>query len=116
MPVKRRISKTRRVEVNPEMRAYLTDELEDVFFFDDPEIIDAWQQLEGEIVEQWILTRPGSRPRAWWRLSAPKPGRQTIGRRNRMCVPCAPPSPADQRRFLRRHKLLLPGEEERLAD
>ena len=116
MPRKRRIAKTRRVEVTPKMRAYLTDELEHLFFFENPEISAAWAQLGAEIVEQWILTRPGTRPRMWWRLDAPEPGRLSNGgppggAPNRLTIPCTPPSPADQLAFLRRHDLLEPGEE-----
>ncbi len=120
MPRKRRIAKTRRVEVTPKMRAYLTDELEHLFFFENPEITDAWDQLGAEIVEQWILTRPGTRPRMWWRLDAPEPGRLSNGgppggAPNRLVIPCTLPSPADQEAFLRRHDLLRRGELERLT-
>ncbi len=121
MPVKRRKAKQRRVEVTPEMRAYLTDELEHLYFFENAEISDAWDQLGAEILESWGLVHPCTRPRMWWRIDAPEPGRLSNGgppggAPNRLVIPCPLPSPADQLAFLRRHDLLLPGEERRLAD
>ncbi len=78
----------RRVEVTPEMRAYLTDELEHLFFFENAEISDAWNQLGAEILESWVRAHPGSRPRMWWRIDAPKPGRLSN---------CGPPGGAPNR-------------------
>ena len=121
MTIKRtRRARNRRAEVTPGMRAFLTDELEHLFFFENAEISAAWAQLGAEIVEQWILTRPGTRPRMWWRIDAPEPGRLSNGgppggAPNRLVIPCTPPSPADQDVFLRRHELLLPGERDRLT-
>ena len=120
MPVKRRKAKQRRVEVTPEMRAYLTDELEHLYFFENPEISAAWAQLGAEILESWVRAHPGSRPRMWWRIDAPEPGRLSNGgppggAPNRLVIPCTLPSPADQEAFLRRHELLLPGERDRLT-
>ena len=120
MPVKRRHAKQRRAEVSSQVREYLEDQLDYIFFAENTEITAGWQQLEAEIVEQWILTRPGTRPRMWWRISAPEPGRLSNGgppggAPNRLVIPCTLPSPADQEAFLRRHDLLLPGELERLT-
>ncbi len=117
MPRKRRQPKQRRVEVTPEMRAYLTDELEYLFFFENPEISAAWAQLEAEILEEWITAYPCTRPHMWWRINAPEPGRLSNGggrAPNRVTIPCTPPTPAQQAKFLRRHGLLLPGELDRL--
>ena len=121
MPRKRRNVKQRRAEVTPEMRAYLTDELEHLFFFENPEITDAWASLAAEIVESWARSHPGTRPRMWWRLDAPEPGRLSNGAPlggapNRLCIPAAVPTLAQQKRFLRRHGLFLPGELARLND
>ena len=120
MPRKRRNPKTRRAEVTLEMRAYLTDELEHLYFFENPEISAAWEQLEDEVIESWVRAMPGTRPRMWWRISAPEPGRQTNGggegkAPNRLTIPCTPPSPAAQLDFLRHHDLLKPGELDRLT-
>ncbi len=121
MPTKRTSrARNRRAEVTPKMRAYLTDELEHLFFFENAEISDAWAQLEAEILEEWITAYPCTRPRMWWRIDAPAPGRLTNGggegkAPNRLTIPCTPPSPADQLAFLRRHDLLEPGERERLT-
>ncbi len=121
MPVKRRTPKTRRAEVDPQIRAYLEDETDHLFFFDSAEIAAAWQEIGAEIVEVWAHAKPGTRPRSWWRLSAPEPGRQFNGggqgkAPNRLEIPMTPPTPPRQVTFLRQHKLFLPGEERRLAD
>ncbi len=119
MPVKRRHAKQRRAEVSSQVREYLEDQLDHIFFAGNAEITAGWQQLGAEIVEQWILTRPGTRPRMWWRLDA-EPGRLSNGggegkAPNRLTIPCTPPPPAEQKRFLERYDLLLPGELERLT-
>jgi hypothetical protein len=120
MPVKRRHAKQRRAEVTPEMRAYLTDELEYLYFFENPEISAAWAQLGAEILESWVLVHPGTRPHMFWRLDAPEPGRLSNGgppggAPNRLVIPCTLPSPADQEAFLRRHDLRLRDELELLT-
>ncbi len=117
MPRKRRNPKTRRAEATPEMCAYLTDELEHLFFFENPEITAAWAALGAEIVDLWARSHPGTRPRMWWRLDAPEPVRLSNGGDpNRLCIPTAVPTPAQQKRFLRQHGLFLPGELARLSD
>ena len=121
MPRKRRNPKTRR-EVPDRIRRYFREEIDYTFFYDSAEIAAAWDQIGQEIVEDWILTRPGTRPMAWWRLSAPEPGRTHdsgggLGRGpENLDIPIAAPPPAQQTAFLRRHDLLLPGELARLND
>ena len=110
-----RRARGRRAEVTSKMREYLEDQLEHLFFFENPEITDAWEQLGAEIVEEWITTHPFTRPRMWWRIDAPEPGRLTNGggegkAPNRLTVPIATPTPAQQKRFLKRHGLLQPSE------
>ena len=78
MPVKRRKAKQRR-EAPDRIRQYFREEIEYTFFHDDAEIAAAWDQIGQEIVADWILTRPGTRPMAWWRHSAPEPGRTSGG-------------------------------------
>lgn len=39
---------------------------------------EAWEQLGDEILAEWIMENPGSRPFAWWLFSAPEPRRQRI--------------------------------------
>jgi hypothetical protein len=121
MPRKRRHAKQRRVEVDAMMREYFEDKIKYVFFFNNFELSDGWNQIGDEIVAAWILTRPGTRPRMWWRLSAPEHGRLSNGgppggAPNRLDIQMAAPPPAQQKRFLKRHSLLLPGELERLAE
>ena len=122
MPVKRRKAKQRRAEVPDRIREYFREEIRHTFFYDNAEIATAWDQIGDEIVADWILTRPGTRPMAWWRLAAPPPGRTTDGGggpgRAPECldIPLAAPTPAQQLTFLRQHGLLLPGELARLSD
>ena len=120
MPRKRRKAKQRRVEVSDKMRAYLEDELDHLFFFDNAEITAAWNEVGAGILAAWIRSKPGTRPRMWWRLDAPESDRQSNGggrgkAPNRLTIPCTPPSPAAQLDFLRHHDLLKPGELDRLT-
>ncbi len=121
MPRKRRNPKTRRAEVPDLIRKYLGEEVRHTFFHDNAEISAAWNQIGDEIVEDWVRTRPGTRPMIWWRLSAPSPGRTTDGgggpgrRPETLDIPIAAPTPAAQKRFLKRCNLLLPGELARLS-
>ena len=121
MPRKRRNPKQRHTEVHDVIRAYFREERKHTFFYSSGEIAAAWDQIGGEIVEDWIRDRPGTRPMIWWRLSAPEPGRTSDGRAGPgrlaedLDIPIAAPSSADQLEFLRRHSLLLPGEERRAA-
>ena len=120
MPVKRRKAKQRRVEVPDRIRKYFREEIDHTFFYDNAEIAAAWDQIDQETVEDWILTRPGTRPMIWWRLSAPEPGRTHDGgggpgrAPDNLDIPIA--APAQQLTFLRRHGLPLPGELARLSD
>ena len=61
---------------------------------------DLWRLFGDQVLADWAVESPGTRPTAWWRFSAPD-------RR-----------PADgetEAAYLRRHRLFLPGEEERLT-
>ncbi len=120
MPVKSRKAKQRR-EVPELIRRYFREEIRHTFFHDNAEIAGAWNEIGDEIVRDWILTRPGTRPMTWWRLSAPEPGRTTdggggLGRApENLDIPIPAPAPAEQTAFLRQHGLFLPGEEKRAA-
>ncbi len=123
MPVKRRMAKQRRAEVPDRIREYFREEIQHTFFYDSSEISAAWDLTGQEIVEDWILTRPGTRPMIWWRLSAPEPGRTHDGggggpgrAPENLDIPIAAPAPTAQLDFLRRHDLLLPGELARLSN
>ena len=122
MPSNRRRRTRQRREVPDRIRNYFREEIRHTFFYDNAEIAAAWDQIGQEIVEDWILTRPGTRPMIWWRLSAPESGRTHDrgggpGRApENLDIPIAAPAPAAQLDFLRRHDLLLPGELARLND
>ncbi len=116
MPRKHRKAKQRRVEVPDLINQYFREEIRHTFFHDNAEIAGAWDQIGDEIVADWVRDKPGTRPEIWWRLSAPEPGRTTDGgARETLDIPIAAPPPAEQTAFLRRHGLLLPGEEKRAA-
>ena len=59
-----------------------------------------WKEYGDEILRWWIKHQPGTRPRCWWRFSAPEPRRATV---------------ESEAAYLKRLNLLLPGEEKRLA-
>ena len=79
MPRKRRNPKTRRAEIPADMVDFLSDRETSnpwVFFTDDAEFLAAWNELRDEILAEWIVTAPGTRPSFWWKSDAP---RQQIG-------------------------------------
>lgn len=65
-----------------------------------------WRAHRDAILADWIEATPGTRPSCWWMLDAPElpPERRTWNLR-RHPIPAA-----EQREFLQRHGLLLPGE------
>jgi hypothetical protein len=77
-----------------------------------------WKAHEDELLQIWIKERPGTRPDAWWKISAPE-SRQALGESSW-------PLPYPERKwkvavereteteFLKRLNLLLPGEAERI--
>ena len=64
-----------------------------------PSVFDMWQAVGKSIVAEWAGNAPGTRPRCWWKFDAPEP--RGAGE--------------TQAEYLRRHGLLLPGEEEQLV-
>ncbi len=101
-----------------------------------------WDKLKDEVLTEWIRLRPGTRPLAWWKLSAPEPRRQQLGGAGEIVLhaldhdnnyryhkglpeaywfrdsfdPSDPPIFESQATYLARHDLFLPGEEFRLND
>ena len=84
MPVPRRTPKLRNDNVDDNTWAVMLDELNsaEVAGWEgfalmwpesavSPNLIDHWRDHGAEIVDNWILDRPGSRPRCWWRFDAP---------------------------------------------
>ena len=65
----------------------------------DRERCPEWTAHENELVAAWATDRPGTRPGIWWRLTAPEPR----------------PEGESEVAYLRRHKLLMRGEERRLT-
>lgn len=65
---------------------------------------NCWAQIRDEIIRAFARERPGTRPRAFWKFDAPKPG-LTVHEDCTM---------ESQAHFLHRHDLLLPGEAARL--
>jgi hypothetical protein len=67
-----------------------------------------WKEYGAEVIRWWIKDQPGTRPRCWWRFSAPDACR---------AKPTSPndiPTFKSQAAYLKRLGLLLPGEEKRL--
>ena len=116
MPRKRRHAKQRHAEVPDLIRKYFEEEIRHTFFHDNDEIAGAWAQIGDEIVADWVRDKPGTRPHFWRRIDAPPSGRLSNAGNGRetLDIPIAPPAPAAQTAFLRRHGLFLPGEERRL--
>ena len=68
-----------------------------------------WKEYGDEVIRWWIKDQPGTRPRCWWRFSAPEPRREVP------VDPDDPPSFESQAAYLKRLGLLLPREEKRLT-
>ena len=71
----------------------------DVFRLDRPPLVDIWEACADLVLAQWIADWPGTRPRCWWRFSAPT----------------SLPVGESEAAYLQRFDLLLPGEVERLT-
>jgi hypothetical protein len=69
---------------------------------------ELWKEYGAEVIRWWVKDQPGTRPRCWWRYSAPEP------RRAMPTGPNDPPTFELQAAYLKRLGLLLPGEEKRL--
>lgn len=41
----------------------------------DEELHQAWSQIGGEILQEWVREKPGQRPSGWWLFEAPEPRR-----------------------------------------
>jgi hypothetical protein len=39
----------------------------------------AWEAVRLDVLADWIETRPGTRPHAWWEFDAPEPQRRRVG-------------------------------------
>jgi hypothetical protein len=95
---------------------------------------ELWAEFGGDVVAWWIKDRPGTRPWCWWKYSAPEPRKRVGGvgtvdgnpeylpdfrlpRADAFVAvdPSDPPSFESQAAYLKRLKVLLPGEEKRLT-
>ncbi len=75
MPYKKHRQKQKKL--NPHIWAWLNGEPQseiqiDVFILNEDERKSLWNQNRDEILEAWILKRPGSRPALWWDYSSPR--------------------------------------------
>jgi len=61
---------------------------------------ELWAQYGDEITQKWAQKYPGTRPKHWWKFSAPPEDEQENDSES-------------ERAFLKRHGLLLPGEASR---
>lgn len=82
-----------------------------------------WQAYGDEVLADWIVEHPGTRPAAWWKLEAPEPRRRVDGGQERHNVKlsfglpnvftCADDWSAEyesEADYLARHDLLTPTE------
>ena len=90
----------------------------------------AWRQHRGALLAEWIAEHPGSRPYSWWMHDAPRgAARQKLGGSGEEsaawdqttalwayfdCARKDPPVVEAAVAFLKRLKLLQPGEEKRI--
>jgi hypothetical protein len=95
MPVKRRVAKQRTYrEISQAVWRWLTDEGEpnsqtdpegfwEVFMLQGSELrpdgsdktnelVTVWNQVREELLSEWAAEHPGTRPRMWWALEAPR--------------------------------------------
>lgn len=93
MATRRRATKGRRPEVDPSVWRWLCDENPDerdedgkfsweIFQLDGQwinhqgddrdQLKKLWRDVEGDVLAYWIPLHPGTRPRMWWRYSAPR--------------------------------------------
>lgn len=124
------------------MLAWFMDEgpapLEAAYFMSDAELRALWDAHSAAIVADWCKTAPGTRPPHWWQYDAPEQRRRLGGKGTpchevmahvpayRLGIPSDwmadgfdqidPPAFESEAAFLKRHKLLLPGEAARLTE
>jgi len=94
---------------------------------DDEQLRGLWEAYGHQLLADWILEHPGTRPWAWWKYSAPAEPRRRIGgigtpRRGSPFwfgkpgqfegdyVVANPPTWEPEVEYLRRHGLLTPSE------
>jgi hypothetical protein len=120
MPVKRRAAKSRLpppislASLTPAERAFLQDEPEpadasygewwglhgsECWRGDKPDAAELWVACGADVLAQWAMDYPGTRPRLWWKYDAPDVRQDH----------------ESEASFLLRHALFLPGEAERLT-
>jgi hypothetical protein len=92
-----------------------------------------WTIHRDEVLADWVVRRPGTRPSSWWRFEMPLAQRTQLGEEGTFrpvtmwCgIPTTwsvddfsyanPPLFESQAEFLKRLGLLLPSEESRLSD
>ena len=83
MPSKRqRRTRNRRAEVAPSTMAFFRDDPAAhsyLYFLTAAEVAMQWAEVRDEIIEEWVIAHPGSRPRTWWAQDAPSPRRRIGG-------------------------------------
>lgn len=88
MPTKcRHRAQDSRLTVSPAMMAQLqlghvpldTPGRAERFFWVEADLAAAWRAFGAQILAAWVAARPGCRPAAWWRFTAPGPRRLPVG-------------------------------------
>jgi len=123
---RKRVSRLRAPDIDPALLAWFKDAIPRrpalVFFMLEGELQKAWDASRDDVLAGWTQTNPGTRPVHWWIFDAPELRQRISGKPYHETLAYAPAfnlgipersDPADyesQAAFLKRHKLLLPGE------
>jgi hypothetical protein len=93
--IRRKSRVSREAELPPQIAAFLADEASlegaDAFLewqlnfpragdaiWNGQSLQDTWRDYASEVLDDWIIERPGTRPSLWWEFTAPEP-RQRLG-------------------------------------
>jgi hypothetical protein len=88
--------------------------MESGYFESEEEAKRAWFKWRDKLLAEWVATRPGTRPDAWWRFEHPGKKLKTVGQAS-----CWNPRGAfitynireEEYDYLTRHNLLMPDEQ-----
>ncbi|MEQ1953600.1 hypothetical protein [Mesorhizobium sp. CN2-181] len=82
MPVKRKKAIRRENGLPEEVEGHFLGDPEHqfVFWWTDKEVRELWERWRDELLAQWVLDNPGTRPRGWWMFDAPENRIRTGGK------------------------------------
>lgn len=80
---RKRVSRRRDAEIDPDLLAWFEDAAPRpvmLYFMQDGELQAAWDACRAVIVARWAESAPGTRPPLWWQFDAPEQRRRMSGR------------------------------------